>query len=135
MSNKRPLKAYVRFDGSGRAVSSSLIWRKNKPKVGKWQEVQGYECCNGDECPPPPLFTPIEIRAGLGDGPCSEPYITANWFIYQTSLFGIPIVKIVTDTNLPSPTPADAGEYFVPSISKVINVATEGLITNVTDCG
>ena len=46
MSNKRPLKAYVRYDGSGRAVSSSLIWRKNKPKVGKWKEVQGYECCN-----------------------------------------------------------------------------------------
>lgn len=46
MSNKRPLKAYVRYDGSGRAVSSSLIWRKNKPKVGNWKEVQGYECCN-----------------------------------------------------------------------------------------
>jgi hypothetical protein len=47
MSNKRPLKAYVRYDGSGRAVSSSLIWRKNKPKVGNWKEVQGYECCDG----------------------------------------------------------------------------------------
>lgn len=48
MTNKRPLKAYVRYDGSGRAVSSSLIWRKNKPKVGNWKEVQGYECCNND---------------------------------------------------------------------------------------
>jgi len=46
-TNNRPLKAYVRYDGSGRAVSSSLIWRKNKPKVGNWKEVQGYECCNG----------------------------------------------------------------------------------------
>lgn len=45
-TNKRDLKAYVRFDGSGRVVPSSLILRKNKPKVGKWQEVQGYECCN-----------------------------------------------------------------------------------------
>jgi hypothetical protein len=45
-TNNRPLKAYVRYDGSGRAVSSSLIWRKNKPKVGNWKEVQGYECCN-----------------------------------------------------------------------------------------
>jgi hypothetical protein len=44
-TNNRPLKAYVRYDGSGRAVSSSLIWRKNKPKVGNWKEVQGYECC------------------------------------------------------------------------------------------
>jgi hypothetical protein len=46
-TNNRPLKAYVRYDGSGRAVSSSLIWRKNKPKVGNWKEVQGYECCDG----------------------------------------------------------------------------------------
>ena len=45
-TNNRPLKAYIRYDGSGRAVSSSLIWRKNKPKVGNWKEVQGYECCN-----------------------------------------------------------------------------------------
>jgi hypothetical protein len=45
-TNNRPLKAYVRYDGSGRAVSSSLIWRKNKPKVGKWKEIVGYECCN-----------------------------------------------------------------------------------------
>ena len=36
--NSRPLKAYVRFDGSGRIVAGSLILRKNKPKVGKWKE-------------------------------------------------------------------------------------------------
>ena len=41
-----PLKAYVRFDGSGRVVSGSLILRKNKPKVGKWQEIVTYEFCN-----------------------------------------------------------------------------------------
>jgi len=44
--NKRTLKAFVRYDGSGRVVSSSLILRKQKPKVGKWQEINAYECCN-----------------------------------------------------------------------------------------
>lgn len=44
--NTRPLKAFVRFDGSGRIVAGSLILRKNKPKVGKWKEIQAYECCN-----------------------------------------------------------------------------------------
>ena len=43
--NKRDLKAYVRYDGQGRVVSSSLILRKRMPKVGKWQEVEAYECC------------------------------------------------------------------------------------------
>jgi hypothetical protein len=47
MANQKKLKAFVRFDGSGRVVSDSLILRKNKPKVGRWQEIQGYACCNG----------------------------------------------------------------------------------------
>jgi len=45
-SNKRDLIAYVRLDGSGRVVSNSVIWRKNKPKVGNWIEISGYQCCN-----------------------------------------------------------------------------------------
>ena len=45
-TNNRPLKAYVRFDGSGRIVAGSLILRKSKPKVGKWQEIPAFECCN-----------------------------------------------------------------------------------------
>jgi hypothetical protein len=44
--NTRPLKAFVRFDGSGRIVAGSLVLRKNKPKVGKWREILAYECCN-----------------------------------------------------------------------------------------
>jgi hypothetical protein len=46
MANQRNLKAFVRYDGSGRVVAGSLILRKQKPKVGKWQQVQGYQCCN-----------------------------------------------------------------------------------------
>ena len=45
-NNKKDLKAFVRYDGSGRVVAGSLILRRKKPKVGKWTEVQGYECCN-----------------------------------------------------------------------------------------
>lgn len=46
MSNNKNLKAFVRFDGSGRVVGGSLILRKNKPKVGKWKEIIANECCN-----------------------------------------------------------------------------------------
>ena len=44
--DQRPLKAYVRFDGTGRIVPSSLILRRKKPKVGNWVEIPAYECCN-----------------------------------------------------------------------------------------
>jgi len=47
--NKRDLKAYSRFDGTGRIVPGSTVLRRNKPKVGKWIEMQTYECCNVDQ--------------------------------------------------------------------------------------
>ena len=46
MSNKRDLKAYVRYDANGRLIAGSLILQRFKPKVGNWQEIQAYECCN-----------------------------------------------------------------------------------------
>ena len=51
MANQRNLKAFVRYDGSGRVVAGSLILRKNKPKVGNWQEILGYKCCNLNQTP------------------------------------------------------------------------------------
>ena len=49
--NKRDLKAYSRFDGTGRIVPGSTVLRRNKPKNGNWKEVQAYECCNVDQTP------------------------------------------------------------------------------------
>jgi hypothetical protein len=46
MANQRDLKAFVRYDGSGRVVAGSLVLRKKKPKVGRWEEILTYECCN-----------------------------------------------------------------------------------------
>jgi hypothetical protein len=46
-NNQKKLKAFVRYDGSGRVVASSLILRKNKPRVGRWVEIPEYLCCNG----------------------------------------------------------------------------------------
>jgi len=43
---KQPFKAWVRVDGQGRDVSSSLILRLTKPKNGNWRQVQGYTCCD-----------------------------------------------------------------------------------------
>lgn len=46
-NNQKKLKAFVRYDGSGRVVAGSLILRKNKPRVGRWFEIPAYDCCNG----------------------------------------------------------------------------------------
>jgi hypothetical protein len=40
------LKAFVRFDGTGKIVPSSIILAKSKPKVGNWKEIDANLCCN-----------------------------------------------------------------------------------------
>jgi hypothetical protein len=40
------LKAYVRFDGTGRIVPSSLILQRFKPKDGNWKQINATECCS-----------------------------------------------------------------------------------------
>lgn len=52
MGNKKDLKAYVRYDGTGRVISGSLILQRNKPKVGNWKEINAYECCSPTCLPP-----------------------------------------------------------------------------------
>ena len=84
--NKRDLKAYSRFDGTGRIVPGSTVLRRNKPKVGNWKETQAYECCVPPVCPEPLImevipsegfyefgfrvYTPNSVRGtiDLGDG-------------------------------------------------------------------
>ena len=48
--NKRNLSAFVRYDGSGRVISGSLILQKNMPKDGNWKQTQAYLCCD-PSCP------------------------------------------------------------------------------------
>jgi len=46
MANNNKLKAFVRYDGSGRVIAGSLILQRFKPKVGNWVEIDANECCN-----------------------------------------------------------------------------------------
>jgi hypothetical protein len=39
------LKAFVRFDGTGRVIPGSLILQRSKPKVGDWHEIDATQCC------------------------------------------------------------------------------------------
>ena len=51
-SNKKDLKAFVRYDGTGRLISGSLILQRSKPKVGNWKQIGAYECCDPSCLPP-----------------------------------------------------------------------------------
>lgn len=78
-NNQKKLKAFVRYDGSGRVVASSLILRKNKPRVGRWYEIPEYLCCNGES-------TTTTTTQGGGSTPTAWAAYTsfqANWSCQQ----------------------------------------------------
>jgi len=51
MATNNKLKAYVRYDGTGRVIAGSLILQRFKPKVGNWKEINANECCNPSPLP------------------------------------------------------------------------------------
>lgn len=62
--NKRDLKAYVRFDGTGRIVAGSLVLARTKPKNGTWKEIEAYECCIPSTSCTEPLI--LEVAPDFG---------------------------------------------------------------------
>jgi hypothetical protein len=46
MANQNKLKAWVRYDGTGRVIAGGPILQRFKPKVGNWVEINANECCN-----------------------------------------------------------------------------------------
>lgn len=97
--DQRPLKAFVRFDGTGRIVPSSLILRRKKPKVGKWVEIPAYECCNPTTTAILPLrmlFSDIaEVDAVVGDSTS-----VTDWnSLFDLPAFGTPFTSVSVTGN------------------------------------
>lgn len=116
-NNQKKLKAFVRYDGSGRVVASSLILRKNKPRVGRWFEIPTYECCNGSGT------TTTTTTQGGGGTPTAW-VISYGWtegqvcgsnpslivYTSQSTLgYG---VTIYLDAALTQPLPGEYGSYI-----------------------
>jgi hypothetical protein len=54
MANQNKLKAWVRYDGTGRVIAGGPILQRFKPAVGNWVEINANECCNPSPNPPLP---------------------------------------------------------------------------------
>lgn len=88
-NNNSKLKAFVRFDGSGRIIPSSLIVQAFKPKVGNYKQINSKECCLNNECAPPVyggdwiVYGTEEVEGGLIYNIATNPYEN---FIMQAQL-------------------------------------------------
>jgi hypothetical protein len=106
-SNNR-LKAYVRYDGTGRVIAGSLILQRFKPKVGNWQEIDANECCN---------YVPTTTTT------------TSTSTSTSTSTTTTTTTAPPTTTTTTTPTPGDCFCYTVD------NQTAGTLLYSYTDCG
>jgi len=102
-TNKRDLKAYSRFDGTGRIVPGSTVLRRNKPKNGNWKEVQAYECCD------PLVQTQYTCCVAIQAIPDSE-----------TGLYGFTLQTVNGGTNL------RGSIQWTPTASETFSVPADG---------
>jgi hypothetical protein len=123
--NSRPLKAYVRFDGTGRIVPSSLILRRKMPKVGKWVEVPAYECCN-------PTTTTSTSTSTTTTTTTAAPIACNGYNVLVNdgetgNLTGIDCLGVPFNTDI-------TGPYNQVNCYNVINSASNASITFIGSC-
>lgn len=79
----KDLKAFVRYDGSGRVVAGSLVFRKKKPKNGRWGEITKNLCCN-----PNSSTTTTTTASGSTSTAFAEYYYTNQYNACNSSVSG-----------------------------------------------
>ncbi len=148
-NNQKKLKAFVRYDGSGRVVASSLILRKNKPRVGRWFEIPEYLCCNGTS----PSTTTTTTNGGgvtptawVGQITNSGPSDTWKWNAcngFGTSIIVYTSTTTITggtflylDASLTTPIPYSNGAIVIQgTVYDIVNGAINPLGGNGQPCG
>jgi hypothetical protein len=86
----KDLKAFVRYDGSGRVVAGSLVFRKKKPKNGRWVEITKNECCDVS-----PSSTTTTTTQGGGGTPTAWVVSTGAYDDFQSTCNNVGGTQII----------------------------------------
>lgn len=140
MANQSKLKAWVRYDGTGRVISGGPIFQVNKPKVGNWKQIDANLCCNGNT----PTTTTTTSNGGGGVTPTAfvESYWTSvvssclnspegTQVFYSASTSLTPGVSVFQDAALTIPVTANWVINVDPFQYPRLRVGTGGVLTEV----
>lgn len=122
--DKRPLKAYVRYDGNGRIIPGSLILSRIKPKNGGYVQTPGYECCNDTTT----TTTTTAAPGNVGIAASTDFDITGNFtiemFVNMSNLDGFPRPYSFGAYPAPNAMSIEGGQlYFWANSAALINGA------------
>ena len=132
---KKDLTAYVRVDGSGRVVAGSMVLRKHKPKVGRWQQIQTYECCEDLG-----VLTPFQMDpANAADSGTACGFSNETNIYYHNGVGATPIAGDLIFTDAAGTTPfGGLGSFYHSSsiagngVSYEISIGNQ--VLSVTPC-
>lgn len=110
MANKKDLKSYVRYDGTGRVIAGGNILNRFKPKVGQWTQTNAYKCCDPG-CIPPIYDTNFVINDVIfGEAGMTVYISTAPGFSMQIDILNCETGNPMGD---PQTVPGGAMEFIV----------------------
>jgi len=140
--DKRPLKAFVRFDGSGRVVAGSLVLRRKKPKVGNWQEITAYECCNPTTTSTTTAATVLPGATYSSAGDAADACalnLNTNIYIEQASVAAVTVGdKLYNDAAGTNPVDGDTLYHKIGLTNATewnAQIALDGSVLAVNACG
>lgn len=136
MANQSKLKAWVRYDGTGRVISGGPIFQVNKPKVGNWKQIDANLCCNGGSTTTTTTSGggSVTPTAWIINSATSPQYVCSgipSWVVYTTqSSLGIGVI-LYYDAALTQPW---TGNEYISYNGTVYNLSGATIVTNGTSC-
>lgn len=120
--DKRPLKAYVRYDGNGRLIPGSLILSRIKPKNGGYIETPGYECCNDTTTTTTTTGIPGNVEIAASSDFDIDGDFTIEMFVNMSNLDGFPRPYSFGAYPAPNAISIEGGQlYFWANEASLIN--------------
>ena len=129
-NSNNKLKAYVRYDGTGRVIAGSLILQRFKPKVGNWQEIDANECCN---------YVPTTTTTTTTEAPVTTTTTSSTSTSTSTTTSTSTSTSTTTTTTTAEPTTTTTTSTLPPLLTcfcyTVDNQTAGSLDYTYTDCG
>lgn len=133
MANQNKLKAYVRYDGTGRVIAGGPILQRFKPKVGNWVEINANECCNSI-----PTTTTTTTQGGgvtptawFGQIAFTGPSSTWKWNACNGSGFSVIVYTSTTSITAGTYLYTDAALTVLLDSPSAISFPSTGLVFDV----
>ena len=118
MADQFKLKAFVRIDGSGKVIPGGPILQAEKPKVGKWREINVKECCNYEPTTTTTTSSTSTSTSTTTTTTTSAPIdVIVDVYTIADSACD---TLLTSNANITTSTPVIVGKWYTPSYTSML---------------